>query len=44
VVCPKGIKCSIPISDVLRRSDKLYRVVSDEELERIQKKSGKKSF
>ncbi len=43
-VCPKGVKCSIPIKDVLRRSDKLYRVVSDEELERIQKKSGKKSF
>jgi putative protease len=31
-VCQKGIKCSIPISSTVRRSDKLYRVISAEEL------------
>lgn len=42
--CPKGVRCSIPISSPLRRSDKLYRVISDEELHKIQKNSSKKNF
>ena len=42
--CPKGVKCSIPISSTLRRSDKLYRVISEEELVKMQKNSNKRSF
>lgn len=41
---PKGIRCSIPISTPVRRSDKLYRVISTEELHRIQKNSGNRNF
>lgn len=42
--CPKGVRCSIPMSSSLRRSDKLYRVISDEELHKLQKDSNKRSF
>ncbi len=36
-LCSKGIRCSIPVSTPVRRSDKLYRVISDEELYKLQK-------
>jgi len=42
--CPKGIRCSIPMFTPVRRSDKLYRVISTEELHRIQKNSGNRNF
>jgi len=41
---PKGIRCSIPMTTPVRRSDKLYRVVSSEELSRIQKDTGNRNF
>ena len=41
---PKGIRCSIPMTTPVRRSDKLYRVVSSEEQHRIQKDTGNRNF
>jgi len=42
--CPKGIKCSIPVNTAVRRADKLYRVISEEELKKLEKISNKKNF
>lgn len=42
-VCPKGVKCSIPVSSAVRRSDKLYRVISADELHKIQKNSSNRN-
>lgn len=43
-LCPKGIKCSIPIKTPVRRSDKLYRIISEEELHKLEKISNKRTF
>jgi len=42
--CPKGIRCSIPVSTAVRRSDKLYRVISEEELHKMQKNRNNRNF
>ncbi len=42
--CPKGIRCSIPLSIPLRRSDKLYRIISEQELQKMQKNKNNRNF
>jgi U32 family peptidase len=42
--CPKGTRCSIPMSTMVRRSDKLYRVISEEELHKMQKNRNSRNF
>jgi len=42
--CPKGVRCSIPLSTPLRRSDKLYRIISEEELHKMQKNKNSRTF
>ena len=42
--CPKGIRCSISVPTMVRRSDKLYRVISEEELYKMQKNRNKRNF
>ena len=36
--CGKGVKCSIPMKSVVRRSDKLYRVISIEDFHKSNKR------
>jgi putative protease len=42
--CPKGTRCSIPMPTIVRRSDKLYRVISVEELHKMQKNRNNRNF
>jgi U32 family peptidase len=42
--CSKGVRCSIPVSTPVRRSDKLYRVISEEELYKMQKNRNNRNF
>jgi putative protease len=42
--CPKGTRCSIPMQTMVRRSDKLYRVISEEELHKMQKNRNNRNF
>lgn len=42
--CPKGVRCSIPLSVPVRRSDKLYRIISEEELHKMQKNKNNRIF
>jgi len=42
--CPKGTRCSIPVSTGVRRSDKLYRMISEEELSKMQKNRNNRNF
>ncbi|MHC1703366.1 MAG: peptidase U32 family protein [Tenuifilaceae bacterium] len=42
--CKKGIKCSIPVSSTVRRSDKLYRIISAEELYSKHKNSSNRNI
>jgi putative protease len=43
-LCPKGTRCSIPMPTMVRRSDKLYRVISEEELRKMQKNRNNRNF
>ena len=42
--CPKGTRCSIPVTTMVRRSDKVYRVISEEELVKMQKNRNNRNF